>query len=173
MKKWKERMLAVAEANNACVLGMLWLRKQTDPKCLISDESAEAGYMEWSFNQLKTHPEFAEYLKPKPEQYEKGLSDGKYFIRRAWAFREDLPLTPEQLERGLTDSVAYIRRIFLERRDVALSEEQIERGLTDTEWRVRYAMASLAHFKPTRAQMERGCVDPDLDVRIAFERLTT
>ena len=126
--KTKAALLKAAKDEDACEGGMVWLKKQTDPLCLISPEAAREGYMSWAMEQLEEHPEFKELMTPTAEQYERGLVDEDWNVRLAWAEHTDSTPTEEQYERGLADDNERVRSAWAERTDLTPSAEQYERG---------------------------------------------
>ena len=164
-KKTKATLLKVAEDEGACEEGVAWLKRQTDPECLISQEATHKGYMSWAMEQLDSHPEFEALLTPTPAQYERCLMDEDWNVRYAWAERTDLTPTAEQYERGLVDEDWHVRHAWAERDDIKPSTEQYERGLVDKHNYVRLAWG---FFALTPEQYERGLADGDDDVRQAW-----
>lgn len=169
--KWKEQMLAAAEAEGACDDGYRWLKHQKDPMCLLSDESVLHEYMRWAIASAEYHGGLLKYLTPTPEWLERGLTHENRTIRFEWAYRSDLPLTPAQYERGLSDPDDLVRLGYMERADFEPTPEQMERGLQDTHWSIRYLLAYRFDVPHTPSQIGRGLMDEDRDVRNAFKDL--
>ena len=57
------------------------------------------------------------YKKLSHEQIERGLADGDWNVRKAWAERMDYTPTPEQIERGLADEHEWVREAWARRMD--------------------------------------------------------
>ena len=129
-----KKLRKFAKKKGACKRGLKWLKKQTNARCLVGEESVDKGYMTWIYEYL---PEFREKIMPTEAEYEAGLTSTSWYVKACWANRIEICPSSSQYERGLTDKNLDVRISWAFRTDLIPTDEQTKRGLADSDKGVR------------------------------------